>query len=138
MWPTPPFCRICRPPTAHSPSWPMQTASCGLWRHADARSLRPPSPALARFHVRAALLPLRLLDLQLGMRHQAMPYDGLKCFGVRGHVRRVDRRNDDDFVANTFCIAAISPDDSEDPQATLFRLFQSADDICADIALRIA
>ena len=57
--------------------------------------------------------PLRCIELQPRVRHQAMPNNRLERFRMRRDPRRLDGWNDDDNVALLLGIAAIAADDAE-------------------------
>src|SRR2546425_10763381 len=86
----------------------------------------------------AAELPFGFLDLQLGMRDEAVPDHGLERLRVRGDESGIDGRHDDDVVADFLRVAAVAADDAEDFHAPAFALVERVDQIGADVTFRIA
>src|SRR5262245_1828564 len=81
--------------------------------------------------------PLGLLDLQLRMRHEAVPDDGLEGFRMRRDERGIDGGNDDYMVADLFRVAAAAPDNAKNFQAAPFAFVERVDEVGADVALGI-
>lgn len=72
------------------------------------------------------------------MRDQQVPDHGLEGLGMRRHVVRIDRRYDDDHVADLRRVASVTADHPEDARADFLRELQRTNQIGADILLDIA
>ena len=78
------------------------------------------------------------MGLQLGMRDQQVPNDGLERFRMRRDRFRVHRRNDAAGVRRLRRIASIASDDARDLRADALGIFDRLNEIGADVLLQVA
>src|ERR1035441_8476101 len=87
-------------------------------------------------NVRAPLvhgLPFGLGSLEAGMRNEQVPDDGLKGLSMWGDRFGVHGWDDDAGIGHGRGEAAVSPDNAEYARADLFRVFERADQVGADL-----
>ena len=76
--------------------------------------------------------------MQIWVRNQAMPDDGLECLGLRGQVGSGFNRNDNGGICDLCGVAGGAADHAENFGAPFLGQFKGADKINADALLCVA
>src|SRR2546425_7946320 len=67
-----------------------------------------------------------------------MPDQRLKRLSMRCNVLRINNRNHDTGVSNLRCETAVAADNAAKSSAYLISIFQSSDQVRADVAIEVA